>query len=141
MVLDTNDSFIETSIKEIDKTDPFYDTLQKVADHLQLTLKNPGAASGISVIRDNFTDTFVGPYAIKESGSGETQGLFKDVEGILVQVTLPLLGEIKIIKGSGIGPFKAPPGWQIVQDIQIQSRYNVGTAPNWKAAAVEYIGI
>lgn len=141
MVLETNDSFVEVSLKEVDKTDPFYDYLQKVADHINITLKNPGAASGISVIRDNFTDTFVGPYAIKENGSGITQGLFKDVGGVLVQIALPLLGEIKIIKSGGIGPAVAPDGWQIVQDAQIQSRYNVGTAPNWKAFAIEYIGI
>lgn len=141
MAVDSNDSFIQLSLKELSEDDPCADILQKLVDSLQVSLLNPGAAAGVSICNESFLDSFVGSYCIREDGSGNTIGLFKRINNQLRQIALPLRGEIKIIKGSGIGPVTVPIGWQLITDSEIQSKYNIGTSPNWKAAAIEYIGI
>ena len=142
MTLEANDSFIRVSLKEIEKTDPFYETLQKLVNHIQISVVNVGAAeSGIAVVREDFLDAFVGTYAIREDGSGKTIGLFKNVDGILRPIRFPLPGEIALLRGGEVAELVPPAGWRIVEDEDIQRRYNIGASPNWKVAAIEYIGI
>lgn len=142
MTLEANDSFIRVSLKEISVDDPFYPTLQKLAAHLQVSFVNMGASeNGISITREEFVDAFVGTYTIREDGSGKTIGLFKNVEGILRPLSFALPGEIRLLRGGEIGELIPPAGWRIVPDEDIQRRYNIGTSPNWKVAAIEYIGI
>lgn len=140
-VVETQDSFVEITIIGLPKDDCAYEVLKKVADHLSITLKNPGANAGIAILRDSFVDAFVGSYAIKENGAGITIGLFKNVDGNLKPISLSLPGEIKLLKGSGIGPLVPPDGWRIVADTTVQAKYNLGVSPNWEVAAVEYFGI
>lgn len=142
MSLEANDSFIRVSLKEISVEDAFYPTLQKVVEHLQISFVNLGASeNGIAVTREEFLDAFVGTYTIREDGSGKTIGLFKNVEGILRPLSFPLPGEIRLLRGGEIGELVPPAGWRIVADEDIQRRYNLGVSPNWKVAAIEYLGI
>lgn len=136
-----NDSFIVFSLKEPAKDDICYDLLQKLIDYLQASLANPGAANGVGVFREGLVDSFVLPYGIGENGSGKTIGLFKSVNGEMVQIRLPFPGEIALAQGSGVGPLEPPPGWSIITDADIVARYNLGSSPNWKVAAVKYTGI
>lgn len=142
MSLESNDSFIRVSLKEISVEDPFYETLQKLVDHLQISLVNVGSSdNGISIIREEFVDAFVGSYAIKENGSGITVGLFKNTEGNLVPISFSLPNEIKLVQGSEIGEFVPPKGWKISEDPDILRRYAIGTSPNYKVAPIVYVGI
>lgn len=142
MSLESNDSFIRLSLKEISPDDAFYPTLQKILDHVQISFVNLGASeNGIAIVREEFLDAFVGSYALKETGSGLTVGLFKNVEGVLVPISFALPGEIRLLQGGEVGELIPPRGWEIVQDEEIQHRFNLGTSPNWKVAAIRYIGI
>ena len=141
MSLETNDSFLELTIKELSKDDPFYDVLEKVVSHLQISFLNGGSESGISIVREGFNDSFVGTYSIREDGSGKTIGLFKNIEGQAIPISLPLPGEIRLVRGSGIGELIPPRGWLLVTDETIIRKYNIGTSPNWNVAAIEYIGV
>ena len=141
MSLITNDSFVEVSLKEVSKESCYFDVLEKVRDHLQITLVNPGATAGVGILRSSLVDTPVGAYFIQENGAGITIGLFKNVDGIPIQIKLPLPGEITIIKNQSNGAFVPPKGWILVTDTEAQSKYNVGASPNWKFAAVQYVGI
>lgn len=140
MSLEINDSFLQLTIKEIETDDPFYDTLQKIRDHLQISFTNPGAG-GLVITREGFNDAFVGTYTIRETGSGALIGAFKAVGDSLVPITFSLPNEIRIVEGSGTGEFQPPAGWEIHPDEQVQNKYNIGTSPNWLFAAVRYIGI
>ena len=57
----------------------------------------------------------------------------------MLRPSLP--GEIVLIRGSGVTVLTPPKGWQIISDNEIQIKYNLGTSPNWKIAAIEYIGV
>lgn len=142
MSLEANDSFIRLSLKEISTDDEFYTVLEKIVNHLQISFVNLGASeNGISITREEFLDSFVGTYTIKETGSGLTVGLFKNVEGVLIPVSFVLPGEIRLLQGGETGELIPPKGWEIVDDEEIQHRYNIGTSPNWKVAAIRYTGI
>lgn len=135
-----NDTYIEVSVNELSADDPLKEVLERVAANLIVTLKNPGA-EGLGVCREAFLDTAVGAYCVRESGSGVTLGLFKRVDNQLTQITLPLPGEVKLMKGDGATQLSPPSGWRIVADEMIQRKYNLGTSPNWILAAIEYVGI
>ena len=140
--LDSNDTFVEIILKEdyTDTDDEYTDLLKAVIERIQLKTSNLGEGV-IRVCRGDFTDTFVGPYCIRENKSGVTQGLYKLVDGSLKQITLPLRGEMKLIKGSGVGPPTIPDGWKLITDTQITNKYNIGVSPNWIVAAIEYEGV
>lgn len=138
--VETQDSFITFSLEELSKDDCAYEILNKLVSHLRATLSNPGASAGISILRDAFIDAFVGSYAIKENGAGITIGMFKMVDGDLISYRPALPNEVAFVKGSGIGPLVIPEGWRLVTDEEIQAK-NIGVSPNWKLAAIEYVGI
>jgi len=137
---EVQDSFIQLTFKDLDKTDCDYKILRKFLDKIHVTLLNSGV-DGVGIFRESFTDIYTGGYYIKESGSGVFQGLFKVVEGVPVAIKPSFQGEITLIRGSGSTELIPPPGWIIIADSDIQSRYNIGTSPNWKVAAIEYIGV
>lgn len=140
MSIPHNDNFLEVALKELSKDDPHYDILRKLIGHLHITLKNPGA-EGVGVFRESFLDTVIGSYGIRENGSGTTLGLYKRVDNQLLPITLPLPGEMRLMKGDGATELTPPLGWRIVDDGMIQRKYNIGTSPKWNVAAIEYIGI
>lgn len=141
MSIENNDSFVQVTVKELSKDDCDYDIINKLADHLNVTIKNDGSNGAISICREGFTDTFTGSYCIRENGDGTTVGLFKLVNNKYEQVKFALPGELALAKGSGIGPIEVPSGWRLVQDESLQRKYNIGAAPNWEVAVIEYIGI
>lgn len=146
MSLEQNDNIVEVGLKEVSKDDCFYDILQKVKDHIQIRIKGAASRFGVGVCFGSFTDNFFDRYCIKENGSGVTEGLFKLVDGKPVQVTLPLPNtlngrEIRLWYGDGNSELVPPPGWRLVDDDDIRSKLNLGTSPNWKVAAIEYVGI
>lgn len=134
------DSFIQITLKDVDKNDCDYKILQKFLDNIHVTLVNPGA-DGVGIFRESFTDIYTGGYYVKESGSGQFQGLVKITEGVPVSIRPTLLGEIALIRGTGATELIPPKGWRIIADNEVQNRYNIGTSPNWKVAAIEYIGV
>lgn len=140
MIKSQQDSYLDITLKELDKEDPDYKLLKKLSDHMHVSLANKGA-EGIGIFRESFTDVYVGGYYVSESGSGLFQGLRKIVEGVPQEIRPTLVGEIVILRGNGVTELVPPKGWKIINDSDIQSKYNVGTSPNWKVAAIEYIGV
>lgn len=134
------DSFIELTLTDVDKDDVDYKILQKLANSIHISLVNKGA-EGVGIFRESFSDIYTGGYYVKENGSGTFQGLFKVDEGVPISIRPALVGEIALLRGSGTLALIPPKGWQIISDIDIQSRYNIGASPNWKVVAIEYIGV
>lgn len=141
MELGSNQSFIKLVLKEAAKEDCDYEILRKLADYLQILEDNSAPTAAITITTEGFIDIDVGAYTIREDGNGNTIGLFKKVDGRLEQITFPLKHEVKLIKGSGTGELTPPKGWRFVDDAAIINKYNIGVAPNYKLAAIEYIGI
>lgn len=141
MATQSNAKYLKLIIHELSPEDCDYDIIRKIASRLEVLDSSPTPADGITIHREGFSDISVGSYFIQEDGSGNTLGLSKKVDGALYPITFPLPGEIRMVKGSGIGPVTPPKGWKLVSDSEIQSKYNVGISPNWKVAAIEYIGI
>lgn len=140
MIKEVQNTFLEITFKEIDREDPDFKLFKKISDYIHVSLVNPGA-EGVGIFRESFTDVYTGGYFVKETGSGVFQGLFKIVEGVPIEIRPSLTNEVVIVKGSGITPLTPPKGWKIIDDTDIQSKYNIGTSPNWKVAAIEYIGV
>lgn len=146
MSVETNENIVEVGLKEVDKDDCSYAILRKVADHLQIRLKGAFARLSVGVCFGSFTENSLDRYCIKENGGGVTEGLFKLVDGKPTQIGLPLPSssngtEMRLIFGDGTSILVAPPGWEIVTDEEIQRKVFLGTGPNWKVAAVKYVGI
>lgn len=137
---EVQDSFLELTLKDLDKNDPDYALMKKILDKIHVSLKNPGV-DGVGIFRESFNDVFSGGYYVSESGSGIFQNMVKIVEGVPVPIRPALIGEIALIRGSGATELVAPQGWRIIADTLVQSRYNIGTSPNWEVAAIEYIGV
>ena len=60
------DSYLEITIKDVDKDDKDYDLVTKVAEHLHVSLVNKGA-EGVGIFRESFSDIFTGGYYVKEN--------------------------------------------------------------------------
>lgn len=140
MSIDKNDTYIEFSLKELSKDDCDYAILNKLLSLLQGSIKNSGATAAIGICREGQQEVLTSPYCILESSSGETIGLRKIVNDRPEPITLALPGEIRVLKGSGVGPLEIPTGWRLVEDESIRRKYNIGQSPNWEAAAIEKIG-
>lgn len=139
MGIKNNDTFIQVTLKESSEDDCLNDILNGVVDRLQFSLVTPGSP-GIAICRGDVTDTFVEDYCIRENGSGTTVGLFKRINGRLEQVKLAIPGELALIQGSGLSKIDVPVGWTLVEDENLQQKYNIGSSPNWEVALIKYIG-
>lgn len=128
-------------VRELSPDDKYYDLLRMIVSRVVVEDSSNTPSDTISIYRENFNDISVGSYFIREDGSGKTQGLYKKVDGVLLPVSFPLPGEIRIIKGSGIGAIQVPQGWRLVTETTLQEKYNTGVSPNWTSAAIEYVGI
>lgn len=144
MSLEENDSFVELTLDEVEKEHCYYDVLNFFIDHVAIRLKG-AISSGIGVCVGNFTGNFTGRYCVKENGSGQTEGLFKLIDGKPVPITLPLTyngnTEFKLWPGDGVTEIDPPPGWQLVTNDKLIRKYNCGNAPTWDLALIEYVGI
>lgn len=127
--------------RELSPDDKYYDLLRTVVSRVVIEDTSTVPTDGIAIYREGYNDISIGSYFVREDGSGRTLGLYKKVDGQLLPLSFPLPGELKIIKGSGIGPLVPPQGWKIVDDQILQSKYNTGVSPNWSSAVIEYVGI
>lgn len=132
-------TFIEL-LGSLPKDDPDYALFSKFLSHINATIANEGT-HGVMVYREGFTDVYSGEYYMSENGGRIFQGMRKIVDGKPEQVRPALIGEMAILLGSGVTELKPPKGWQIIDDSDIQNRYNIGNPPFWKAVAIKYIGI
>ena len=135
------DSILKLTVKEVYRGRPFFDLLQKVANHVVVEVVEDEIPGAIKIIREGFLAELGSRYAIKETGSGLLIGLFKSNNGVMKFISPGLPSEIRILVGQKGVEMVPPKGWEIVGDADIQARYNSGNSPNWIAAAIRYVGI
>lgn len=135
------DSVLKLTLKETRRGDDINDLLQKFANHVKLEVVLDAMPGAVQVTREGFVEEFFGKYAIKETGSGLLVGLFKSVGGVMKPISPGIINEIRILQGQKGIEMIPPKGWEIIDDVDIQARYNVGMSPNFVAVAIRYIGI
>lgn len=135
------ESILQLTVKEIYRDRKGFDILQKLANHLKIEVDSNKLSGVVQITREGFLDEFFGRYAVKETGSGQMIGLVKSVSGVMKFISPGLPNEIRILVGQKGVEMVPPKGWEIIDDVDIQNRYNIGNSPNWLTAAIRYVGI
>lgn len=135
------ESILTVTVKEMYRDRTGFDLIQKLANHLKIEVDLNQLSGVVQITREGFLDEFFGRYALKENGSGALIGLIKSVNGVMRPISPGIPNEIRILEGEAGVELVPPKGWEIIDDVAIQSRYNIGNSPNWRIAAIRYIGI
>ena len=136
-----NNNLLGLTLRENYLHEEIHEILEKVLSHIQIRSTEDALPRKIVILQLGNTIPFYGIYGMHETGNGTLLGLVKLTDSGMSYVSPEIPSEIRILRGDGEAELIPPTGWEIVRDASIQTRYNVGESPTWKAAAIAYVGV